>query len=147
MVNNGNCSSAPGWYACSLHPESCNESQMVTMNNYIADFSTIINATNTYNKPGNGAFIHSCHTHCEAQSDDMFTKFAVDGVTMQHAVSKWWNSNGNDPSSMHTYRPCSYKTNPLTPHTCNPTCTQDSSSFDVVSWDFVSPDTRIILET
>ena len=33
------------------------------MNAYISDFEKIIKATKTYNAPGNGAFIHSCHTH------------------------------------------------------------------------------------
>ena len=29
-----------------------------------------VNGAATYNKPGNGAFVHSCHTHCEAQVRD-----------------------------------------------------------------------------
>ena len=36
------------------------------MNKYITDFSQIASSTATYKKQGNGAFFHSCHTHCEA---------------------------------------------------------------------------------
>lgn len=39
------------------------------MNQYETDFETKMSTLGpTYTKPGNGAFIHSCHTHCEAQS-------------------------------------------------------------------------------
>ena len=120
---NGVCSSAAGgqWSACSGNPESCNATQMETMNKYIDDFEeTIKTAGATYNRPGNGAFIHSCHTHCEAQGDAFFT-FAVNGVTMQSAVSKWWNSDGTDPAAEHSYESCKYKTT-TSPHKCNPTC-------------------------
>lgn len=35
------------------------------MDQYINDFDAIMANTTTYTKAGNGAFIHSCHTHCE----------------------------------------------------------------------------------
>ena len=43
-----------------------------------------VNGAATYNKPGNGAFIHSCHTHCEAQSGS-WNSFKIGGVSMQQA--------------------------------------------------------------
>lgn len=117
---NGVCGAAEGWSACARNPESCDENQIVTMNKYISDFDSIISTSgSTYKKPGNGAFIHSCHTHCEAQGESFFT-FAVNGVTMQQAVSKWWNSDGTEPASQHSYTPCQYKS--TSPHKCNPTC-------------------------
>lgn len=41
---------------------------------------------------GNGAFIHSCHTHCEAQSP-AWNNFKINGLSMQQLNSKWWNSD------------------------------------------------------
>ena len=90
------------------------------MNDYIDDFEAILSHKAAYTKPGNGAFIHSCHTHCEAQSDAEYTRFAVGGVTMQQAVSKWWNGGGSEPAASNSYHSCSYKTS--SPHACNPTC-------------------------
>ena len=42
------------------------------------------------------------------------------GVSMQQAVSKWWNAPVTDPAASHTYSPCHYKM--TSPHKCNPTC-------------------------
>lgn len=58
---------------------------MKEMNQYIIDFSNIMNKTTTYSKDGNGAFVHSCHTHCEAQGPD-FNKFKVNGVSIQQVA-------------------------------------------------------------
>jgi len=119
-TENGVCGAAPGWHDCSSDPEKCNSTQVGVMNRYIADFESIMSHKATYTKPGNGAFIHSCHTHCEAQNDAMYTTFAVDGVTMQQAVSKWWASDLSTPASDNSYTSCKYKT--TSPHKCNPTC-------------------------
>ena len=119
---NGICGAAGNgtWSACSGNPESCNATQMKVMNTYITDFMGAIKATKTYSKTGNGAFLHSCHTHCEAQGDQFFS-FSVNGKTMQQAVSAWWNSDGKDPADSHHYEPCTYHTD-SSPHKCNPTC-------------------------
>ena len=118
---NGNCANASGWAACAKDPEACNTKEIVEMNTYLSDFNTIMNSTTTYQKQGNGAFIHSCHTHCEAQGGD-FNSFKINGVSMQEAVSKWWRSDGTDPAKEHSYVPCEYHTEGGTPHQCNPTC-------------------------
>lgn len=118
-TSNGNCGSAPGWNSCAADPESCTGEQMGTMNAYISDFEATLHQSDTYDRKGNGAFIHSCHTHCEAQSGSFFT-FAINGVTMQQAISRWWHSDGSDSASKHTYSPCMYHT--TSPHKCNPTC-------------------------
>ena len=73
---------------------------------------------------GNGAFIHSCHTHCEAQTDPLWNTFAVGGVTIQQAVSRGWAADGSEPAAKHSYSPCQYKTG-VGKHECNPTCGTD----------------------
>jgi hypothetical protein len=116
---NGQCSSAPGWHDCAGDPEKCNSAQMATMNQYEVDFMSKMKAAGpTYAAKGNGAFIHSCHTHCEAQSG-AFNTFKVNGVSIQQAVSKWWAGDGDDAAQ--NYEPCQYHTD-STPHKCNPTC-------------------------
>lgn len=96
--------------------------QVDALNSYNHDFSATISALATYSRPGNGAFVHSCYTHCEAQGDDFFT-FAINGTTMQQAVSRWWNSDGNEPAQKHTYAPCLFQTsNQSAAWQCNPTC-------------------------
>ena len=110
-TQNGACVAAPGWRGCadySASPEKCNATQIGAYNRYIEDFDAIISHKGTYTKPGNGAFIHSCHTHCEAQDSHLYTTFAVGGVTMQQAVSKWWAADDDTPAHEHTYVPCTY---------------------------------------
>jgi len=113
---NGNCSSAPGWRQCSQNPENCTSAQMGPMNQYISDFVGVVENTTTFHRPGNGAFIHSCHEHCEALAAAWF-EFQIDGVSMKDAVPAWWFSDGTEPASKHSYTPCHYKTS--SPHKCN----------------------------
>ena len=89
---------------------------------FIATNDDAYDVVNGRKLPGNGAFVHSCYTHCEAQGDDFFT-FAINGTTMQQAVSRWWNSDGNEPAQKHTYAPCLFQTsNQSAAWQCNPTC-------------------------
>ena len=97
------------------------------MNAYQNDFMETMNASQTYSKNGNGAFIHSCHMHCEAQGDAQFDGITVGGVSMKAAVSKWWHGTGSDPA-INTV-PCQYKGGSASPRACNPTCGQ-GGNFD-----------------
>lgn len=120
VTNNGICGAALGWKACASNPEACTSAQMGVMNAYIKDFQLDFDTKATFAKRGNGAFIHSCHTHCEALDSQKWNTIAVNGHTIQQAFSKWWHSD-SEPASSHTYSPCMYRTN-STPHSCNPTC-------------------------
>ena len=120
--DNGSCGSKPlHWHSCAADPEQCSPAQIGSMNKYISDFEGVMASAATYAKAGNGAFVHSCSTHCEAQSDAFFT-FAIDNTTMQQAVSKWWNMDAAQPAAQHSYRSCQYKTNASEAYQCNPTC-------------------------
>jgi hypothetical protein len=135
-TSNGDCAAAPGWHNCSLDPEKCTADQMTKFNGYMADFQRAMEDTATFKKAGNGAFLHSCHTHCEGQNDALYTTFAVGSTTMQQAVSKWWKSGGNEPAAEHTYLPCHYKRS--LPHRCNPTC-GTAGNHDDSSNNFLAP--------
>eukprot|EP01060_Flectonema_neradi_P011738 TRINITY_DN18743_c0_g2_i2.p1 TRINITY_DN18743_c0_g2~~TRINITY_DN18743_c0_g2_i2.p1 ORF type:complete len:219 (+),score=33.33 TRINITY_DN18743_c0_g2_i2:698-1354(+) len=124
---NGNCSAVPTYQKCSKNPESCTADQMTVMNQYITDFENIltVEANQTYNKPGNGAFIHSCHTHCEALHNRSWPVITVNDMTIRLATIKWWESPITTPASENQYTPCHYNPNG-SPKKCNPTCTYDS---------------------
>lgn len=84
---------------------------------------TQINA-NKSGAPGNGAFLTSCHTHCEAQGGG-FDTFQVNGVSMMQAVSTWMAANANPsappaPSAAHTLVDCFYTVEGK--HVCNSHC-------------------------
>lgn len=117
---NGNCSAVPGWAACADNPESCTTAQMPAYNTYRAAFINDMNATVTAQLMGNGGFLVSCHTHCEAQSSAWNT-FAIGGVTMQQAVTAWMNSGGEEPAAEFFHWDCQYNV-ATSPHNCNPTC-------------------------
>jgi hypothetical protein len=115
---NGNCSAAPGWQACGQNPNNCTNDQMTLYNQYGMDFVNMMNSTTTAKKNGNGGFIYSCHTHCAGQTNSYYNTFAIGGVTMQQAVSKWWASNA---AQAQWAWPCYYSAT-TTPRQCNPTC-------------------------
>eukprot|EP01060_Flectonema_neradi_P016360 TRINITY_DN22970_c0_g1_i1.p1 TRINITY_DN22970_c0_g1~~TRINITY_DN22970_c0_g1_i1.p1 ORF type:complete len:429 (+),score=67.52 TRINITY_DN22970_c0_g1_i1:30-1289(+) len=105
--------------------DQCNSTQITLLNSYLNDFQTLISKIPSYSKNGNGAFIHSCHTHIESLNNLNWTNFkSSDGsISMKDATAKWWNSNLNIPSEENTYKPCDYReTTAPGPRICNPTC-------------------------
>jgi len=115
-------SGAGAYNACSADPEKCTNDQTHVMNNYMKSFMSKMQGYATHGKTGNGAFIHSCHTHCEAQSG-AWNVFTVNGMSMQQAVSKWWK-NEDGPADQNNYSPCYYNEDG-TPRECNLTCGGD----------------------
>eukprot|EP00730_Choanoeca_flexa_P004570 TRINITY_DN11735_c1_g9_i1.p1 TRINITY_DN11735_c1_g9~~TRINITY_DN11735_c1_g9_i1.p1 ORF type:complete len:438 (+),score=79.87 TRINITY_DN11735_c1_g9_i1:69-1316(+) len=115
---NGACGVASGYDKCASDPETCDGSQILRMIEYERDFMSNMTNAPTFKRQGNGAFIYSCHTHCAAQSS-AYNTFKVNGVSMQEAVLKWWQSE-DDAAENHTYTPCEY--NHSEPYRCNPTC-------------------------
>lgn len=114
------CGAVAGYGTCQKYVEACTKDQMITMNTYITDFNQIMLAVGTYSKDGNGAFIHSCHSHGAAMQSSAWNGIKVGGLTMQQAFSKWWHSK-DEPAAEHSRTPCLYHTETL-PRRCNPTC-------------------------
>lgn len=95
-TENGVCSAAPGWKDCSGNPEACTAAQIPVMNQYEKDFQTKMASLGpTLQKAGNGAFIHSCHTHCEAQSS-AWNKFMVDILSLSTTLTRALNSQSTE---------------------------------------------------
>jgi len=97
-------------------PESCTGQQIRQANTFHHQFVELLQGSPTYNDPRNGAFIHSCWTHCASVSDSSWTNFAVNGVTMRDAVGNWFfeknTTNNNIDCTLHSSKP----------YRCNPTC-------------------------
>eukprot|EP01059_Diplonema_ambulator_P008596 TRINITY_DN18257_c0_g1_i1.p1 TRINITY_DN18257_c0_g1~~TRINITY_DN18257_c0_g1_i1.p1 ORF type:complete len:426 (+),score=84.63 TRINITY_DN18257_c0_g1_i1:64-1341(+) len=122
------CNGYPAYQQCEINPENCNQTQMTTMVQYEADFMSTLKATQGLTRPGNGAFIYSCHTHC-AETDAYYARFKVNGTSMAEATQKWWEAPPTDPASAHNYFPCMYHTGPTGPRSCNPTCQSGEDGF------------------
>ncbi len=116
---NGNCSAVPGWTACGRNPAACTPDQIPQYNRFRNALVSAYTATATAVKPGNGVFLTSCHTHCEAQDDPAWLKFAIGGTTMRDAFTAWMGATG-EPAAVHTHVDCTYST--TAPFACNPTC-------------------------
>jgi len=50
-----------------------------------------------------------------------YNVFSIGGVTMQQAVTAWWNSAGTAPAASNWHWDCQYTTTGA-PYQCNPTC-------------------------
>lgn len=128
---NGNCSAAPGWKDCAGNPETCTNAQMVQYGRFASQLVTAYTSAGTANKLGNGAFISSCHTHCESQSDGPWLGFRVNGVSMAQAFEAWLTSPPTAPAAANTYVDCMYNEN-STPRACNPTCNGAGGDIDLL---------------
>jgi STAM-binding protein len=92
------------------------------MNVYIDDYVAALQVTTTFTAAGNGAFIHSCHTHCNGISGG-WSGYKIAGESMGDVARAWWESDGTDTASKHTKLPCRYNAQSM-PRQCNPTCPQ-----------------------
>ena len=113
---------------CLKHPAlgtPCSDAEIRSVNQYIDDFEGTLQrspANATYLRAGNGAYVHSCHTHSEMQSTRAWLNLRHQGVSPWEAVRKWWDEDAPQPAESNTYAsPCRYHVGSL-PHRCNPTC-------------------------
>jgi len=98
--------------------ESCCDAHMFSiLDDYEQAFMKVLTSSASYNKPGNGAFVYSCYTHC-ADSQNLMYAITIANTTEQAAVSKWWNSSPDAPP-LH-FEPCTWAGPNKTD--CNPTC-------------------------
>ena len=98
---------------------NCNTSELASIIRYEGDFVRAIQSSVAYSKAGNGGFVESCMEHCAAQGASWNT-ISQHNVTMQQAVSAWWDADDGAPASDHWHLPCTLHAAP--PGECNPTC-------------------------
>eukprot|EP01091_Cochliopodium_minus_P003923 TRINITY_DN13863_c0_g1_i1.p1 TRINITY_DN13863_c0_g1~~TRINITY_DN13863_c0_g1_i1.p1 ORF type:complete len:421 (-),score=98.20 TRINITY_DN13863_c0_g1_i1:45-1307(-) len=113
--DNGRCYGVPGWLPCAQNPSTCDSTQIGTFNNYAKDMYTKISSAKTFEKHGNGVFIHSCFSHCLNSRN-----VKINDVSLPTALLDWWQSNFTEPAINNTFTDCMWNTQQ--PHNCNPSC-------------------------
>ena len=123
---NGNCSAAPGWNACARGIAACTDAQIAGVVNPFGDYmqQSFLNTNKAKSlADGNGGFVNSCHTHCEAQGGG-FDTYKIGDKTMVAAYTAWHNANiatgGKAPAAASWSFDCDYAAGGT--HQCNPTC-------------------------
>ena len=99
-------------YTCVQYPDLCN-AQIVSdwwapaQQQYLDDYTH----SGAHARPGNGGFFHQCYLGSYFQQSfgstdqskvprattGVWNEIAVDGLTMQQAISKWWNGAATEP--------------------------------------------------
>ena len=123
---NGLCGQAAGWGACAGDPTKCSGDQIqhgyLPFGYYFTESLAFVNKAKS-SAAGNGGFITSCHTHCEAQGGG-FDTFMIGNTTMLAAVTNWMAANaagsGGAPAADHTFVDCYYTVTGA--HVCNAHC-------------------------
>ena len=84
-------------------------------------------------RPGNGAYFHSCHSGGYWVSADgpkgEWNMISVDNVTLQQAVSTWWEGSRTATSTM--FKDCYWSS--ATPFICNPVCATLPGPYSLVA--------------
>ena len=111
---------------------NCSRSELAAIAQYERDFVRDVRASPAFGRAGAGGFIESCVEHCEAMADGWQTVNSTrDGVTMQQALTAWWNQDGvvdpgrpgaPRPAEGHWHLPCSVNVEGPVGQ-CNPSCT------------------------
>ena len=108
------CNAAPGYSECHLSEEGgpqCPRHLFGPIRGYQRAFRATALAA-TAHSPRNGAYLHSCFTHC----GDCRPKLLVNGTRLSDAVSRWWRS----APGPHVYTDCNLLAD--APHPCNAGC-------------------------
>ena len=101
----------------------CSDLQRRAVAQYQRDFLADLRASVVFSRRGSGGFVESCIEHVAAQTGAFNTyRNGVSGLTMQQALTAWWESGLGAPAARHWQMPCM-----LHPSgefgQCNPTCT------------------------
>ena len=112
---------APGGSSHQL--QNCTELQRRAVAQYQRDFLADLKASASFDKPGNGGYVESCIEHVAAQGTAFNTfRNGASGLTMQQALTAWWESGLTAPAASHWQLPCMLHPSGAFGQ-CNPTCT------------------------
>ena len=124
---NGNCSALSSWAACAKDVEQCNSEQVKALNQYMVDFTTTVQGEAPFRQRGNGAFIVSCYTHCEAL--ESWNTFCNQWHLHAARRSPCGGIASKSLLKKHTYIDCTAYHADKQPHACNPSCIQQQQLF------------------
>ena len=104
---------------------ACTPAQVLQLQRYGSDFLADLRRSLPAAARGSGGFVYSCLGHQDGigMTGGDWQRIAINGTTMQQAVSAWWEAStetvGNGEKT-HWHLPCEVTTAP--PHQCNPSC-------------------------
>ena len=102
---------------------NCSRRELAAIAQYERDFVWDLRASPAFGRPGAGGFVESCVEHCEAMADGWQTVTSTrDGVSMQQALSAWWDAPEGAPAAGHCDLPCGIHEQGAVGQ-CNPSCT------------------------
>jgi O-palmitoleoyl-L-serine hydrolase len=118
VVGAGNSS----FFKCAVgfpNASDCSERQIAQANRFHDTMLSELKSTPSFHDEAqNGAFIHSCWSHCWAQSSKWWSRITVGGRSMAQAVGDWFFGR----SARNVHIDCKYAARP--PYACNPSCEQ-----------------------
>ena len=105
------CSAAGGWDQClhftepftpagalpaRIRRSACSKPQLRSLERFQSEFMAELRASHALQRPGYGAFLHGCHSHCPTN----LRRFAIGGVALETAVLNWWRGVPVEPSAV-----------------------------------------------
>ena len=102
---------------------NCSVSELATLAQYERDFMTDVQSSPAFRRAGSGGFIESCVEHCLGMAGG-WNVVTQNNVTMQQAMSAWWDAPDGAPAEGHWHLPCDVRSS--SPGQCNPSCTVKS---------------------
>ena len=98
--------------------QQCTSEQLRSLDDFSTEFMHLLTSSPALHRPGSGAFIHGCHSHCPSK----LSRFVVDGTTLEHAMVQWWRASADAPAAQHTFVGCLESLSNATPARCRPAC-------------------------
>ena len=102
---------------------NCSTQELAVVARYEKDFLHDLQSSPAFSRAGSGGFIESCVEHCLGMAAGWCAvSDPHSGVTIQQAVSAWWDAPDGDPAAGHWHLPCAIRN--ASPGQCNPSCSE-----------------------
>lgn len=118
------------WHKCLFNNQSsCGATGIENLEGYLESVVLGLNASNKFFQKSEGGFVSSCTKHT-FYSKDEYRHYARDGVTIEQAVTRWWDNLGSEKREKKGkwYLPC--KLHKSYPHQCEHSCDYGTNGED-----------------
>ncbi len=94
------CHALPAPWTCVTDWHTCPRDPVVAaLERYRQDFLGAWRAMGASDRPGFGAFIHTCASHVGSQGYE-WSKVAIGGVAFDEAARRWWEAPADAPAPL-----------------------------------------------
>ena len=80
----------------------CKPSQLLDLDQFSHSFMRVLTNHSVLHRPGSGAFLHGCHSHCPSK----LGRFVVGSVSLERALLEWWRAPASAPARRHRHIGC-----------------------------------------